>query len=152
MTELQLIPDLAIAVLAAFAGGVLAQRLGQSVIVGYLLAGLLIGPLTPGLTAHVQSVQVLAQIGVAFLMFSLGAEFSRAQLRQLGRVATIGMPIQLVLTTALGLALAPVLGATLLQGIYLGALLALSSTIVGLRCSWAAERPRVSTVAPRSAS
>src|SRR5438094_1336512 len=75
MGELQLVADLVLAVLAAFVGGVIAQRLGQPVILGYLLAGVIIGPFTPGPQADVHSIQVLAEIGVAFLMFALGAEF-----------------------------------------------------------------------------
>src|ERR687886_229177 len=80
-----LILDLVLAVVAAFVGGTLASRLGQPAILGYLLAGVAIGPFTPGPTADVHSVQVLAEIGVAFLMFALGAELSFGELRRLGR-------------------------------------------------------------------
>src|ERR671932_2476718 len=107
MDDGKLIVDLVLAVVAAFAGGVIAQRLGQPVILGYLLAGVIIGPFTPGPRADVHSIQILAEIGVAFLMFALGAEFSFGELRRLGKVATLGGPLQIVLTMVLGPLLAP---------------------------------------------
>lgn len=133
MEDLHLVIDLVLAVLAAFAGGLVAQRLGQPVILGYLLAGVVIGPFTPGPTADVHSVQVLAEIGVAFLMFALGAEVSLGELRQFGRVTVLGGALQILLTMGLGPLLAPLLGLSFLQGVFLGALLALSSTVVALK-------------------
>src|SRR5207302_4413330 len=130
MDDIKLIVDLVLAVVAAFAGGVVAQRLGQPVILGYLLAGVAIGPVSPGPVADVRSVQVLADIGVAFLMFTLGAEFSFRELRRLGRVATLGGALQILFTMGLGPLLAPALGLSFVQGVFLGALLALSSTVV----------------------
>jgi CPA2 family monovalent cation:H+ antiporter-2 len=131
--DLALVVDLVLAVGAALVGGVVAQRLGQPTIVGYLVGGVLIGPFTPGPVADVHNIQVLAEIGVAFLMFALGAEFSFAELRRLGRVAGIGGAVQIVGTTLLGPVIAPALGLTLAQGVFLGALLALSSTVVALK-------------------
>jgi CPA2 family monovalent cation:H+ antiporter-2 len=128
-----LILDLVLAVAAAFVGGVVAQRLGQPVILGYLLAGVAIGPFSPGPVADIHSVQVLADIGVAFLMFTLGAEFSFAELRRLGRVATLGGALQILCTMCLGPLLAPAVGLSLVQGVFLGGLLALSSTVVALK-------------------
>jgi CPA2 family monovalent cation:H+ antiporter-2 len=133
MAELQFVVDLVYAVLAAFIGGIVAQRLGQPVIIGYLIAGVAIGPFTPGPTAGFHSVDVLAEIGVAFLMFALGAEVSLGELRRLGRVATLGGALQIVCTMALGPLLAPALGLSFVQGVFLGALLALSSTVVALK-------------------
>ncbi len=133
MEGLQLFVDLVLAVAAAFLGGIVAQRLGQPVILGYLLAGVAIGPFTPGPIANIQSVQVLADIGIAFLMFALGAEVSLAELRRLGRIAVLGGVLQIVLTIGLGPLLAPLLGLAWAQGVFLGALLALSSTVVALR-------------------
>src|SRR3954453_23380178 len=133
MDDLQLVADIVLAGPAPFAGGVIAQRLGQPVILGYLLAGVVIGPFTPGPTADVHSVQVLAEIGVAFLMFALGAEVSLVELRRLGRVTALGGALQIVGTMGLGPLLAPLLGLSLAQGVFLGALLALSSTVVALK-------------------
>jgi CPA2 family monovalent cation:H+ antiporter-2 len=131
--DLQLVVDLALAIVVAFVGGSLAHRLGQPVILGYLLAGVAIGPFSPGPTASSHSVQVLAEIGVAFLMFALGAELSITELRRIGRVAVVGGALQILCTMGLGPLLAVVLGLTFAQGVFLGALLALSSTVVVLK-------------------
>jgi monovalent cation:H+ antiporter-2, CPA2 family len=131
--ELRLLGDLVVATIAAFAGGLVAQWLRQPVILGYLVAGVAIGPFTPGPIADPHSVQVLAEIGVAFLMFALGAEFSPAELRRSGRVAMLGGTAQILLTTALGASVATVSGLDLPQSILLGALLALSSTVVAIK-------------------
>ncbi len=133
MNELQLIVDLVFAVLAAFVGGVVAQRLGQPVILGYLLAGVALGPFTPGPTADVRSVQVLAEMGVAFLMFALGAEFSLGELRRVGRTAGLGGILQIAISLLIGPLLARFLGLSFTQGLFVGALLALSSTVVVLK-------------------
>jgi K+:H+ antiporter len=133
MDDLQLVADLALAIVVAFLGGTLAHRFGQPVILGYLVAGVAIGPFTPGPTAGAHSVQVLAEIGVAFLMFALGAELSIGELRRIGRVAVLGGALQILCTIGLGPLLAPVLGLTFAQGVFLGALLALSSTVVALK-------------------
>ena len=133
MEDIQLVLDLALAVLAAFIGGSIAQRLRLPVLLGYVAGGLLIGPLTPGPIADIHTIQLLAEIGVALLMFALGAEFSLSELRRLGRVAAIGGTVEILVITSLGIALAPLVGLTLVQGVYLGALLALSSTIVAVK-------------------
>src|ERR671923_1692667 len=133
MGELALAINLAVAVSTAFAGGLVAQRLRQPVILGYLVAGVAIGPFTPGPTVDVHTVQVLAEIGVAFLMFAVGAELSLGELRRLGRVAALGGALQIACTMGVGPLLAPLLGLSFLQGVFLGALLALSSTVVALK-------------------
>lgn len=133
MTDAGLLVDLVAAVLVAFVGGALAQRLGLPVVVGYLVGGVAIGPFTPGFHANARSIDVLAEIGVTFLMFAIGAEFSRSELRRLGRVGLLGGLAQIVATAAIGPALAPLLGLTPFQGVFLGALIALSSTIVALK-------------------
>src|SRR5688572_28210034 len=129
----QLVVDLVLAIVAAFIGGLAAQRLGQPVIVGYLIAGVALGPFTPGPVASAESVGVIAEIGVAFLMFALGAEFSRAELRGMGRVALVGGSLQIAGTIAVGIAVGLALGLTPVQGVFVGALLALSSTVVAIK-------------------
>lgn len=133
MADHGLLVDLVLAIVAAFVGGLLAQRLGQPVIVGYLLAGVAIGPFTPGPVASAESVGLLAEIGVAFLMFALGAELARTDAREMGRVALVGGTLQLAAVGLLGVVLAPLLGLGLPQGVFLGALLALSSTVVAIK-------------------
>lgn len=133
MTNGHLVLDLALAWGAAGIGGLIAQRLRQPPILGYLLAGVVIGPFTAGPVVSGGDIGVLAEIGVAFLMFALGVEFSLAGLRDLGRVVVVGGPLQILGTMALGLLLAGPLGLSFRQGLFLGGILALSSTIVALK-------------------
>jgi CPA2 family monovalent cation:H+ antiporter-2 len=100
--ELHLLLNLVLALLAAFIGGTLAQRVGLPVVVGYLVAGVVVGPFTPGFVLDRQSIAVLAEIGIAFLMFAVGSEFSLAELRGLGRVGLLGGLSQILATMALG--------------------------------------------------
>lgn len=131
--EVRLVPELALAVVAAFVGGLAARRLGLPVILGYLFAGIAIGPFTPGPVAESGAIAGLAEIGVAFLMFALGTELARSDIEELGRTAAIAGTAQIVLVVLIGPLLAPLVGLTLAQGIFLGALLSLSSTVVALK-------------------
>lgn len=137
-----LIVDLVLAVSAAFVGGAIAQRFGQPALLGYLLAGVAIGPFTPGPVADTHAVQTLAEIGVAFLMFAVGAELSLGEFRRLGKLAAMGGALQILITMGLGLALALALGLTGSQGLYFGALIALSSTVVALKLLLARDETR----------
>ena len=96
MPDVSLALNLSVAVLAAFLFGLVAQRLGLPVILGYLLAGIAIGPFSPLLRADQHDVQVLAEIGVMFLLFAVGAEFSLRELRHLGRIVIVGGVGQIV--------------------------------------------------------
>ena len=79
--DVQLVTDLTLVLAAALAGGFVARRFGQPLIVGYILAGVLVGPFTGGLTVrHVEDIEQLAELGVALLLFSLGLEVSFRQL------------------------------------------------------------------------
>jgi len=83
--------NISAAVAFAFLGGIIASRLRQSVIVGYLFAGSLIGPFTPGFIGELHRISAMAEIGVIFLMFVWGVGFSLkflGQLRAVGRVGT----------------------------------------------------------------
>src|SRR5919197_476042 len=133
MSELEVLLNVVVALVIAFFGGALAQRVGLPTVVGYLVAGVLIGPFTPGYHVSQESIGALAEIGIAFLMFAVGAEFSQVELRRLGRVALAGGTLQILLTMALGPALGRLLGASFYEGIFLGALVALSSTVVALK-------------------
>src|SRR5688572_2822849 len=98
-----LVADLTLVLLAALAGGFLAQRVGQPLIVGYILAGVLIGPFTGGLTVvNVHDIEQLAELGVALLLFSLGLELSFRELAPVRAVALGGASIQIIATVALG--------------------------------------------------
>ena len=129
-----LVADLSLVLLAALAGGFLAQRLGQPLMVGYMLAGVLVGPFTGGLTVvNVHDIEQLAELGVALLLFSLGLELSFRELKPVRAVALGGATIQIVLTIALGLALGLALGWEWRPALWFGALISLSSTMVVLK-------------------
>src|SRR5215216_7686234 len=104
MEDVRLIVDIVIALGAATVGGLIAQRLGLPALIGYILAGLVIGPNTPGLVADLDRVQLLANLGVALLMFGLGVEFSLSEVFRVRRAALLGGAIQIPLTVVLGTA------------------------------------------------
>ncbi len=133
MEELGLIITMALALAAALVGGMVARRLRQPVLLGYLLAGIAIGPFGLGLVRDLEQVQALAGIGVILLLFALGLEFSLGELKRVGRVATLGGTIQIVVTTGLGLAVGILLGWPLPQAIGFGFLIAVSSTVIILK-------------------
>ncbi|MBI4321223.1 MAG: cation:proton antiporter [Chloroflexi bacterium] len=131
--EFALVVDLVLAVGAALVGGVIANRLRQPVVLGYLIAGIAIGPFTPGPVGDVHRVQVMAEMGVAFLMFALGAEVSLGQLRDIRKVAVFGGIAQILLTIGVGTLIGPVIGLDFVGSIFLGSLIALSSTMVAMK-------------------
>lgn len=133
MPELGLIADLVLVAAAALVGGVVARRLGQPAMVGYIAAGIVVGPYTPGPIGDVRRVQTLAEVGVAFLMFALGVELSLVRLAAVRDVALYGGVLQIVLTTLLGLPLGLALGLAPHAALVFGSLIALSSTVVALR-------------------
>ena len=126
--------DIAIIVVAGLIGAIIAQRLKQPLIIGYILAGIMVGPFTGGVTvANVHDIELLAEIGVALLLFALGLEFSLKELKPVGRIALIGTPIQILLTMALGFGIGWFFGWEWLDALWLGGLIALSSTMVTLK-------------------
>lgn len=126
--------DIAIIVVAGLAGGLIAQRLKQPLILGYILAGVLVGPYTGGVTVtEIHDIELLAEIGVALLLFALGIEFSFKDLRPVSRIALIGTPLQIVLVAAYGTVLGRMLGWPWQAALWFGALISLSSTMVILK-------------------
>ena len=82
--------DIAIIVAAGLIGGLIAQRLRQPLILGYILAGVMVGPFTSGVTVtNIHDIELLAEIGVALLLFALGLEFSLKELKPVARIALI---------------------------------------------------------------
>jgi len=131
---MDLVADLALVLLAALGGGFLAQRLGQPLIVGYILAGVIIGPFTGGPTVgNVHDIERMAELGVVLLLFSLGLEVSFGELAPVRRVALAGGVIQILATIALGLALGLGLGWDWRPALWFGAIISLSSTMVALK-------------------
>jgi monovalent cation:H+ antiporter-2, CPA2 family len=131
--ELHLLLNVAIAVSIALVGGLLAHALRQPPIVGYLLAGIIIGPFTPGFSGDRDQIAALAEVGVIFLMFGLGIEFSLHQLGPVKGVALFGTTVQVGLTIAAGLGLGAVLGWPFGQGLFFSGVVAVSSTMVILK-------------------
>lgn len=118
---------------AALALGMVAERLGASAVLGYLVAGTLVGPNVLGLVSASEGVDFLAELGASLLLFTIGTEFSVARLRRLGRRAFVAGILQIVLTTAVGGGAARLLGLGSAASFAIGAVLALSSTAVVAR-------------------
>ena len=132
MAGLEFVRDLGIVVLVAALAGWGCKRIGLSPVVGYLLAGLIVGPYTPpaSLVTDTGRIQTLAQLGLVFLMFSIGMQLSLRRLKALGLsllVAT-GLGAAAVVTLARGLA--PVLGLDAVQGLFLAGMLVSSSSAI----------------------
>lgn len=126
--------DIVIIVVAALLGGVIAHHLKQPLILGYILAGVAVGPYTGGITvSDVHVIELLAEIGVALLLFALGLEFSLTKLKPVRHIALVGTPVQMLLTMAYGFAIGRWLGWEEVPSLWLGALISLSSTMVILK-------------------
>ncbi len=138
MEHSELVLDLALALAAAFAGGWVARRLGQPVLIGYLVAGIIIGPNTPGFVADRERVQQLAELGVALLMFGLGVEFSLSEIIRVRRIVSIAGGIQIPLTIVLGVVVGLLAGWSIQASFLLGGAFAISSSIVTL--TWLMSR------------
>jgi monovalent cation:H+ antiporter-2, CPA2 family len=123
--------DLAYVFAAALAGGLVMRKLKQPLIVGYVAAGIVVGPFTPGpQLSHIQTLSLLAEIGVILLMFSIGVEFSFQELLSVKRVALIGAPIGIALCLLMGALLGYGMGWPLPEGLAVGAMFCVASTMV----------------------
>ena len=124
----QLLMEIVLLLTVAFVLGAIAQKLKQSAIIGYLLAGAVVGPLL----FNAEAVRQVAELGVALLLFSIGLEFSFSRLRKLGSIALKGGTLQVIISLVLfAILLIPFID--LSKAIALGAMAALSSTAVVLR-------------------
>ena len=117
----------------AFVFGAIANRLKLPVLVGYLVAGVVVGPFTPGYVADQELAPQLAEIGVILLMFGVGLHFSVKDLMSVRKIAIPGAAVQILAATVMGIGLAHVLGWTLGAGIVFGLALSVASTVVLLR-------------------
>lgn len=131
--EIQLILQITIAITVALVGGLAAHWLRQSPIVGYLLAGMLIGPFTPGFVGEREQISLLAEVGVIFLMFALGIEFSLRELARIKGPAVVGTSMQLLLIIGSGVLFGHFLGWPLIQSVFFGGIISVSSTMVILK-------------------
>ena len=128
MTGLEL--TLLIALAAALVLGAVAHRLGIPPMLGYIVAGLAVGPATPGFVAGREEVLALADVGVALLMFSIGLQFSIAELRLAGTRILAGAPVLVATTMAIGAGTGLALGWDLIEALFIGAAVAICSTVV----------------------
>jgi len=126
--------SIAILLAAALIGGMIAHRLKQPVILGYMLVGILVGPHALGLVSDLSLVETMATIGVSLLMFTLGLEISFSQLRQTGKAGLWGGVLQILFTFAVGAVVSYVFFRnTLVESILFGLIISLSSTVVCLK-------------------
>lgn len=145
-----LLSTLVVSLVFAFAGGVGARSLGLPPLAGYLVAGIAVGPFTPGFVADQRVATELAEVGVALLLFGVGLHFSAADLWRVRRIAVPGALAQIVITTSAGVAVGLVLlGTTGIGAIVVGLSLAIASTAAATRAL--AERGRLDTLAGRIA-
>ena len=128
-----LLATLAAALLAAWVFGLVAQRLRFSPIVGYLIAGIVIGRYTPGYVADIDIASQLAEVGVILLMFGVGLHFHLQDLLEVRRIAIPGALVQSTIATLLGWGIGVVFGWPTMQGMVLGISLSVASTVVLLR-------------------
>jgi CPA2 family monovalent cation:H+ antiporter-2 len=133
MEDLGLVGDLAVLLVAALVGGALAHALRLPALLGYLAAGFVIGPHTPGFVSDVEQVQTLADLGVALLMFSLGVRFRLRELLAARNVALLGGGVQVCAMIVLGVLVGWGLGIDRDASLLLGGAIALSSTMVALK-------------------
>lgn len=123
--------DLAYVFLAAVVGAAVAWRLGQPLILGYVIGGVLIGPFTPGpAVSDLHTFELFAEIGVVLLMFSIGIEFSLRDLLRVRWVALVGGPLGILLSVALAIGSGVLLGWPLQQSMVIGIVVSVASTMV----------------------
>jgi CPA2 family monovalent cation:H+ antiporter-2 len=131
--NLALLTNITVALVAAFGGGYLARKLGLPTLAGYLLAGLAIGPFTPGFVGDIENISQLAEMGVIFMMFGVGLHFSLKDLWTVRRIAIPGALGQMLLATGLGFGLTQLWGWSVGAGLVLGLAISIASTVVLLR-------------------
>ena len=133
MHEVTLLVNIGVALAVAFLGGVIARRIGLPTIVGYMLAGIFIGPFTPGFVGDMETISQLAELGIIFLMFGVGLHFSLRDLWKVRSIAVPGALGRMVITTLFGFGLSRILGWSITAGIIIGLSISIASTVVLLR-------------------
>src|SRR5687767_1595749 len=132
MHGVALLQDLAVVMIVAAFVTVIFHRLKQPVVLGYIVAGVIIGPHTPPfpLVHDPETIDTLAQLGVILLMFSIGLEFSLRKLRKVGGTAFIAAFLEILLMVWIGYEIGRVFGWSTMDSIFLGAMLSISSTTI----------------------
>ncbi len=130
MAESLLIIDIALLITVATVFAYFARLLRQPFIVAYVLAGIIIGPLGFGLITNMEEMNVLAEIGIAFLLFAIGLEIDFRKLRSVGTAAMVGGTVQMGLTFILGFVFSLLFNFGLVVSVYMGLLVSFSSTMI----------------------
>ena len=123
--------DIAMVFAAALVCGFLAWRIRQPILLGYVVAGLILSPLTPGPRVHdVHVFELMAEVGVVLLMFSVGIEFSIPDLLKVKWVALLGAPLGILFSVGLGIAVGTLMGWPMMQSLAVGCIISVASTMV----------------------
>lgn len=132
MPHLSFLQDLAIVMIVAGLVTILCHRFKQPVVLGYILAGVIVGPHTPPfpLIEDDATIQTLSELGVIFLMFSLGLEFSLRKLRQVGSTALIAATLEIIVMMAIGYGIGRLFNWSSMDSLFLGAIISISSTTI----------------------
>jgi len=130
----QLIRDMSLLIVMSAAAGQFMAAIGQPTINGYFLAGSVMGPGGLGLAKEIVQLQSISQLGVQFLLFTLGLELNLSKLKAVRNVALFGGLLQVALMSLMGTLAAFVIGAGAYHGAFIGALLAMSSTSIVVKC------------------
>lgn len=132
MHGIELVQDLALVMTAAAVATMICQKLRQPVVLGYILAGILIGPNTPpfSFVSNEQAIKTLADLGVVLLMFSVGLHFSLRKLKEVGLVAVVAALVEISGMFFLGQHLGQSFGWGKMESVFLGAIIAISSTTI----------------------
>ncbi|MEZ0288117.1 MAG: cation:proton antiporter, partial [Methylophilus sp.] len=131
--NLSLITTIAAAFALSLIFGLIAEKLKLPALIGYLFAGILIGPATPGFVADIEIASQLSEIGVMLLMFGVGLHFSIQDLMSVKRIALPGALVQMALATLLGMLVAHYWGWSMGHGLVFGLSLSCASTVVLLK-------------------
>ncbi len=132
-SDMPIVSTVAVGFTVAFICGLIASKLRLSPIVGYLVAGILIGPYTPGFVADIKIAEQLSEIGILLLMFGVGLHFSMRDLMDVRRISLPGAIVQITVATVLGALLASYWGWSIESGMMLGLALSTASTVVLIR-------------------
>ena len=130
MHEADLLTNLVLALSVAAIGGLVSTALKQSPIIGYLLAGIIIGPFTPGPVSNVEIISQLADIGVIFLMFAVGVHISIKEILSYGKLVLIGAPLQVLAVILIAMGIGRLIRMDTGTSLVLGFVVAISSSVV----------------------
>ena len=127
--DFNLLIELTLILVGALLGGLVFFKLGQPIVIGYIFAGLLLGSFFPNFKSEAPFVSLIAEIGVALLLFTIGLEFSLDRLKKVGKPGILGAVLQILIVVAIFALLLPqIFGFSYKTALFLGAIASLSST------------------------